>query len=308
MAPFSNSAGASDTCFHRPGSTHNMNTLDRSLRCGHSNTINGEPPRPTRISALSRGAQFVSQQNAKKKKRPQQMIFFTFPRLARDWCIAASPPPLARGSGDERWTWCGLGWGHGNGGISPQTRVRRNPSCTMATRQGKKHKGKKKEKEGPHLPLPFVTFSLALTYPPSCFPSSLPLALLRSCHHSSTACADRQTHTLSFHLLGVSAVSGERVREAQDCLELKLVGASRDIAPPSLLCLFLQPLGGDQVFVFFSFVWFWLGFLGCRGDSRDGQRVGWVKGCSCFFFWLGENPMGGTRAVVLGSGRQGLVA
>ena len=39
MAPFSNSAGASDTCFHRPGSTHNMNTLDRSLRCGHSNTI-----------------------------------------------------------------------------------------------------------------------------------------------------------------------------------------------------------------------------------------------------------------------------
>ena len=195
------------------------------------------------IGARTRGPIRVTTKR-QKKKRPQQMIFFTFPRLARDWCIAASPPPLARGSGDERWTWCGLGWGHGNGGISPQTRVRRNPSCTMATRQGKKHKGKKKEKEGPHLPLPFVTFSLALTYPPSCFPSSLPLALLRSCHHSSTACADRQTHTLSFHLLGVSAVSGERVREAQDCLELKLVGASRDIAPPLSSLLIFAALGG----------------------------------------------------------------
>lgn len=46
---------------------------------------------------------------------------------------------------------------------------------------------------------------------------------------------------------------------------------------------------------------------GCRGDSRDGQRVGWVKGCSSFFL-LGKNPMGGTKAVVLGSGRQGSVA
>lgn len=121
------------------------------------------------------------------------MIFFTFPRLARDWCIAASPPPLARGSGDERWTWCGLGWGHGNGGISPQTRVRRNPSCTMATRQGKAQ-GKEERKGRAPLAAPLCDLlprfnlpSLLLPKLPSpCSPPLLPPLI---------HCVCRQTHT-----------------------------------------------------------------------------------------------------------------